>query len=173
MRLVNMRRVNTSRVSMGPREHGPREHRAEQHRPQRERKSDHRPERRERRHEGRDGPHPWVSAITSRLSSPARRAKLVPWKICPVISRTAPTTSRYSMSSSVLSSTGRRSTSGTTARNRPRFDFAKQDAVASWPVRTTSDHEGFSYRAIGPSMLAWISLAFSLPLEVVRLACRT
>jgi superfamily II DNA/RNA helicase len=42
----------------GPREHGPREHRADQHRPQRERKPDHRPERRERRHDGRDEPAP-------------------------------------------------------------------------------------------------------------------
>ena len=42
----------------GPREHGPREQRAEQHRPQRERKPDQRPERRERRHDGRDEPAP-------------------------------------------------------------------------------------------------------------------
>ena len=46
---------------------------------QRGRKSDHRPERRERRHEGRDEPAPVVSAITCRLS-PARRARLIPWK---------------------------------------------------------------------------------------------
>ena len=29
---------------------------------------------------GATNPRPWVSAITSRLSSPARRAKVVPWK---------------------------------------------------------------------------------------------
>jgi superfamily II DNA/RNA helicase len=42
----------------GPREHAPREHRAEQHRPQRERKPDQRPERRDRRQDGRDEPAP-------------------------------------------------------------------------------------------------------------------
>jgi hypothetical protein len=59
-----------------PREHGSREHRAEQHRPQRERKSDHRPERRERRHDGREEPAPRGlgdrGGLLKRSSLPAR-----------------------------------------------------------------------------------------------------